>query len=68
MPHFRTSIASSFSGGDACNNYRATVDYKNAQGVDIRSSRQEYGGRVSLNHTSKNELWNSGPGSSTALL
>jgi len=50
----------SFSGGDARNNYRATVDYKNAQGVDIRSARQEYGGRVSLNHTSKNELWNMG--------
>lgn len=50
----------SFSGGDARNNYRATVDYRNAQGVDIRSGRQEYGGRVSLGHTSKNELWNVG--------
>jgi len=50
----------SFSGGDVRNNYRATVDYKNAQGVDIRSGRKEYGGRVSLNHTSKNELWNMG--------
>ncbi|HEY0610344.1 MAG TPA: carboxypeptidase-like regulatory domain-containing protein, partial [Chitinophaga sp.] len=50
----------SFSGGDTRNNYRATIDYKNAQGIDIRSGRQEYGGRVSLNHTSKNELWNMG--------
>ncbi|KAA2245469.1 SusC/RagA family TonB-linked outer membrane protein [Chitinophaga agrisoli] len=50
----------SFSGGDARNNYRATIDYRKAEGIDIRSGRQEYGGRVSLNHTSKNELWNMG--------
>lgn len=47
----------SFSGGDARNNYRATIDYRKAQGIDIRSGRQEYGARLSLNHKAKNNLY-----------
>ena len=47
----------SFSGGDARTNYRATVDYRQAQGIEIRSGREEYGARLSLNHKSKNDLY-----------
>ena len=47
----------SFSGGDARNNYRASIDYRKAQGIEIRSGREEYGARLSLNHKSKNDLY-----------
>lgn len=47
----------SFSGGDARNNYRATADYRDAQGLDLRSGREEYGARLMLNHTSANNLY-----------
>ena len=45
------------SGGTAKNNYRATVDYRNGEGVDIRSDRKELGARVSINHQSPNDLY-----------
>lgn len=45
-----------FSGGTERSNYRASVDFKDATGIDIRSSRKEYGARISLNHTTKNGL------------
>ena len=45
------------SGGTAKNNYRATVDYRNGKGIDIRSDRQEIGARISLNHQAANDLY-----------
>ncbi len=45
------------SGGNSKTNYRATVDYRNANGIDLRSDRKEYGARVSLNHTTKDGLF-----------
>ncbi|MBO0948959.1 SusC/RagA family TonB-linked outer membrane protein [Fibrella forsythiae] len=50
----------SFSGGDAKNNYRVTADYRNAEGIDLRANRGEYGARLSLNHTSPNNLYTIG--------
>ena len=47
----------SFSGGEAQTNYRATIDYKKAEGIDIRSSREEYGARVLINHKAKSGLY-----------
>ncbi|WP_031426765.1 SusC/RagA family TonB-linked outer membrane protein [Flavimarina sp. Hel_I_48] len=44
----------SVSGGGPSTTYRATVDYKKAEGIDIRSSREEYGARVIVNHKSEN--------------
>ena len=41
----------SFSGGNVKTNYRATVDFRDARGVDLRSTRREYGSRVTINHT-----------------
>lgn len=46
------------SGGNSRSNYRATIDFKDATGVDIRSDRKEYGARFSLNHTTKSGLLN----------
>ncbi|MDR1203012.1 MAG: SusC/RagA family TonB-linked outer membrane protein [Tannerellaceae bacterium] len=45
------------SGGTAKNNYRATVDYRNGEGIDIRSNRKEIGARLSLQHESPNGLY-----------
>ena len=48
------------SGGTDDSNYRATLDYRNANGIDIRSGRQEYGARVSLNHNAPSKLYSLG--------
>ena len=45
------------SGGTARTNYRLTADYRNAEGVDLRSDRREYGARASINHTTKDGLF-----------
>lgn len=47
----------SLSGGGYKSNYRVSVDYRDAKGIDIRSSRKEYGARVALNHTTKSGLF-----------
>lgn len=46
----------SFSGGNNKSNYRASVDYRGAKGVDLRSSRKEYGARLFVSHETKNGL------------
>lgn len=45
------------SGGKNLNNYRVTIDHRYAKGVDLRSSRKETGGRINLNHQSKNKRY-----------
>ena len=45
-------------GGNTKTNYKATVDYKNTDGIDLRSERQQVGARLSLNHTGKSDLYN----------
>ncbi len=45
------------SGGNERSNYRASVDYRDANGIDKRSGREEYGARVSLNHTTESGLF-----------
>ena len=53
-----TSHTVSISGGNEKTNYRATVDYRMQNGVDRYSSRKEFGGRASINHTTKGGLFN----------
>lgn len=52
----RTQHTMTLSGGNSRSNYRASIDYRNAQGIDKYSGRREYGGRASLNHTNKSGL------------
>jgi len=52
----RTQHTLTLSGGNSRSNYRASIDYRNAQGIDRYSGRREYGGRMSLNHTNKSGL------------
>ena len=46
----------SLSGGSAKTNYRLTTDYRDAKGVDLRSTRREYGARLGINHTTASGL------------
>lgn len=41
------------TGGNSKTNYKATVDYKDTEGIDLRSYRKQLGARASLNHTDK---------------
>ncbi|MCR5077627.1 MAG: TonB-dependent receptor [Prevotella sp.] len=52
----RTQHTLTLSGGGSRSNYRASVDYRNAKGIDRYSGREEYGARVALNHTTKSGL------------
>lgn len=53
---FTTQHTLSMSGGNAQSNYRVSVDYRNAHGIDFRSKREEYGARASMMHTTKGGL------------
>ncbi len=46
----------SMSGGNDRSNYRVSVDYRNAHGIDLRSGREEYGARATIMHNTKGGL------------
>lgn len=45
------------SGGNVKTNYRVTADFRDAEGIDLRSERMEYGARANINHTNKSGLF-----------
>ncbi len=45
------------SGGNEKSNYRVSADFRDAHGIDLRSSRKEYGARSSVMHTTKGGLF-----------
>lgn len=45
------------TGGSENTQYRASVFFRDAQPIVMNTSRQSYGGRVSLNHTGLDERW-----------
>ena len=47
----------SISGGTSRTNYRATVDYKDTDGIDLRANKRQLGARMTLNHTGKDDLY-----------
>jgi len=53
---FKQTHTISLSGGNTKTNYHATADYRNANGIDLRSAREEYGARAIINHTTQNGL------------
>ena len=53
---FTQNHALTMSGGTEKSNYRATIDTRHADGIDLRSGRREYGARVSFEHNTKNGL------------
>lgn len=54
---FKQQHTLSISGGNANSNYRVTADYRNADGVERRGNREEYGARATVNHTTKDGLF-----------
>jgi TonB-linked SusC/RagA family outer membrane protein len=46
------------SGGTASDNYFASADYRNASGIDLRAYKKEYGARLNVNHSSKENIYN----------
>ena len=54
---FTQQYTLSLSGGNARTNYRVSADFRKANGIDLRSSRMEYGARASINHTTKGGLF-----------
>lgn len=55
-PSFSQKHTLQFSGGSAKTNYMASLDYRKAEGIDLRASKEEYGARVNINHKSANNL------------
>lgn len=47
----------SVSGGNERSNYRVSADFRDANGVDLRSDRKEYGARAAVMHTTKGGLF-----------
>ncbi len=54
---FTTQHTLSLSGGNERSNYRVSADYRNANGIDLRSNREEYGARAAVMHTTKGGLF-----------
>ena len=54
---FTTQHTLSLSGGNERSNYRVSADYRNANGIDLRSHREEYGARAAVMHTTKGGLF-----------
>ena len=55
-PSFSHKHTLQFSGGNGKTNYFTSLDYRDANGLDLRSSKREYGGRVNINHKTANNL------------
>ena len=54
MQHMHTLT---LSGGNPRTNYRITADFRDAEGIDLRSDRMEYGARANISHTTKDGLF-----------
>lgn len=54
---FKQQHTLTVSGGNEKSNYRVSADYRNANGIDLRSDREEYGARASVMHTTKGGLF-----------
>lgn len=54
---FAQNHSLTFSGGSAKTNYRLTVDARDAKGIDIRSTRTDYGARLGFEHTTNSGLF-----------
>ncbi len=56
-PAFSQKHTLQFSGGNGQTNYFTSLDYRDANGIDLRSAKREYGGRVNINHATANNLF-----------
>lgn len=56
-PAFSQKHTLQLSGGTGQTNYMATADYRNAEGVDLRAGKKEYGARINIDHKDKNSIY-----------
>ena len=56
-PAFAQKHTVQFSGGSSKTNYFASGDYRDADGIDLRAHKREYGARLTINHTTDNNLF-----------
>jgi len=56
-PAFAQKHTVQFSGGSAKTNYFASGDYRDADGIDLRAHKTEYGARLSINHATDNNMF-----------
>ncbi|RYG18833.1 MAG: SusC/RagA family TonB-linked outer membrane protein [Chitinophagaceae bacterium] len=56
-PAFAQKHTVQFSGGSSKTNYFASGDYRDADGIDLRAHKREYGARININHTTDNNLF-----------
>ncbi|TDE15703.1 SusC/RagA family TonB-linked outer membrane protein [Dyadobacter psychrotolerans] len=56
-PAFSHKHTLQFSGGNGKTNYFSSIDYRDANGIDLRSAKREYGGRVNINHATENKIF-----------
>jgi len=50
-PAFSQKHTVQLSGGSAKSNYFASADYRDADGIDLRAHKKEYGARINVSHT-----------------
>jgi hypothetical protein len=55
-PSFSHKHTLQFSGGNGKTNYFTSLDYRDANGLDLRSTKREYGGRININHKTANNI------------
>jgi len=56
-PAFAQKHTVQFSGGSAKTNYFASGDYREADGIDLRAHKREYGARLTINHATENNMF-----------
>jgi TonB-linked SusC/RagA family outer membrane protein len=56
-PAFAQKHTVQFSGGSAKTNYFASGDYREADGIDLRAHKREYGARLTINHATDNNMF-----------
>ncbi|MDP9076799.1 MAG: SusC/RagA family TonB-linked outer membrane protein [Bacteroidota bacterium] len=56
-PAFGQKHTLQLSGGSGKTNYFATADYRDADGVDLRAHKKEYGTRININHKDDNNIY-----------
>ncbi len=56
-PAFAQKHTAQFSGGTAKTNFFASGDYRDADGIDLRAHKREYGARLNINHTTDNNMF-----------
>ncbi|WPV02057.1 SusC/RagA family TonB-linked outer membrane protein [Mucilaginibacter sp. cycad4] len=56
-PAFAQKHTVQLSGGSGKTNYFASADYRNADGVDLRAHKKEYGARITVNHATDDNIF-----------